>query len=66
MDNDNVRAEINALEIGEAANFPLERLDYVLSCRNRLQAVTGKKFSSKRNKSLNIVTITRKEDDKPK
>lgn len=59
MDNENIRAAINALEKGEAANFELSRYDYVLSCRNRLQTSTGKKFSSKKNNAAGTVAITR-------
>ena len=61
MDDKNIRAEINALEVGESATFPLTRLEYVLSCRTRLQSVTGKKFASKRDKDKGTVVITRKE-----
>lgn len=60
MNNEeNIRAEINALEVDENVSFPIERIEYVLSCRNRLQSATGKKFTSKRNKEEGIVVITR-------
>ena len=42
-----VRAQINDLEVGDAVGFPISRLDYILSCRTRLQNTTGKKFSSR-------------------
>ena len=56
-----VRARINGLEIGQAVEFPLERYDYVVSCRTRLQTTTGKRFSSRTNKCDGVVIITRKE-----
>jgi len=59
MAKDNIRAQINALEIGHVASFPLDRYEYVLSCRTRLQTSTGKKFSSKKNKKTGLVQITR-------
>lgn len=59
MDNNNIRAAINALEKSETANFDLTRYDYVLSCRTRLQKTTGKKFSSKINNAAGTVAITR-------
>lgn len=54
-----VRAQINELEVGDAVGFPVTRLDYVLSCRTRLQQTTGKKFSSRVDD--NTVFITREE-----
>lgn len=58
----NVRKEMNALKVGEAADFPIERYDYVLSCRTRLQTISGvKRFSSSTEKA-GFVTITRLED----
>ena len=56
-----VRARINGLEIGQAVEFPLERYDYVVSCRTRLQTTTGKRFSSRTDKARGVVIITRKE-----
>lgn len=56
-----VRARINGLEIGQAVEFPLERYDYVVSCRTRLQTTTGKRFSSRTDKGDGVVIITRKE-----
>lgn len=60
MEQTNIRATIDALEVEQSATFPIARLEYVLSCRTRLQAVTGKKFASKRDKGLGTVVITRK------
>lgn len=60
-----VRAQINDLEIGASANFPIERYDYVVSCKTRLQTTTVvKRFSSKMDTEAQVVTITRN-DDKP-
>lgn len=60
-----VRAQINALAVGGSVDFPLERYDYVVSCRSRLQTTTVKRFSSKINKDRGEVTITRDEDIVP-
>lgn len=42
----NVRAEINALEVGDVAMFPIARYEYVLSCRTKLAKATGRAFKS--------------------
>lgn len=60
MGSKNVRATINALEVGQSAEFPLRDYDYVLSCRTRLQTSTGRKFSSRKDKARNVVVIKRK------
>ena len=63
-----VRALIKNLAPGEAVAFPISRLDYVLSCRTRLQTTEGKKFSSKTDTDAAVVTITREPEvtpDKP-
>lgn len=57
-----VRAQINELEINASVDFPLERYDYIVSCRTRLQTTTVKTFSSKIDKDAQVVTITRDED----
>lgn len=57
----NVRAEINALEIGHVATFPLEQYEYVLSCRTKLQTSTGKKFTSRKLSNRGLVAIKRKQ-----
>lgn len=58
----NVRKEMLGLAIGESADFPIERYDYVLSCRTRLQTITSvMRFSSSTEKA-GLVTITRLED----
>lgn len=57
-----VRAQINDLEVGQAAEFPLSRYDYIVSCRTRLQTTTGKQFTSKIDKDRGTVGITRDED----
>ena len=61
MEQINVRKVMNDLKIGESADFPIERYDYVLSCRNRLQKSEGKRLSSSTEKA-GFVTITRLED----
>ena len=53
---------MNELEIGGAADFPLARYDYVVSCRTRLQTTTNKTFTSKIDNERDVVTITRGED----
>lgn len=57
-----VRAQINELQIGGAADFPLTRYDYVVSCRTRLQMTTDKRFTSEIKRETSVVTITRIED----
>lgn len=52
----NVRGELNALEIGATARFPIERYEYVLACRTKLSKTTGKKFSSTTNATHVIIT----------
>lgn len=56
-----VRARINGLEVGANIEFGLDRYDYVVSCRTRLQTTTGKRFSSRTDKVRGVVIITRKE-----
>lgn len=58
MGDINVRKQINALACGEDAEFDIERYDYILSCRTRLQQSTGKRFSS-HTQTVGKVTITR-------
>lgn len=60
--NKSVRAQINDLEVGASAAFPLERYDYVVSCRTRLQVTTGKLFTSKMDSDNKVVVITREKD----
>lgn len=60
-----VRARINELEVGQAAEFPLVRYDYVVSCRTRLQTTTGKQFTSRIDKDRDVVVITRDNDKDP-
>lgn len=57
-----VRAQINGLQIGAEARFPLGRYDYVVSCRTRLQMTTGKRFSSRIDNEAGEVVITRDAD----
>lgn len=58
-----LRSQINDLEIGDAVGFPIDRIDYVLSCRTRLQQTTGKKFSSRIDGET--VFITREKENTP-
>lgn len=60
--NKSIRAQINNLEVGASVAFPLERYDYVVSCRTRLQVTTGKLFASKMDSENKVVTITREKD----
>ena len=57
-----VRAQINDLEVGASVAFPLERYDYVVSCRTRLQITTGKSFTSRMDSDNKVVVITREKD----
>lgn len=57
-----VRAQINGLTVGTEVRFPLERYDYVVSCRTRLQMTTGKRFSSRIDNEAGEVVITRDAD----
>lgn len=59
MAKQNVRGELNALEIGDWANFPLDRYEYALSCRNKLQGSTEKKFKSLKQKDVGRVYFQR-------
>lgn len=43
----NVRAEIIALEVGDKADFPILRYEYVLSCRTKLAKALGRTFDSR-------------------
>lgn len=58
----NVRKDMLALEVGQSADFPIERYDYVLSCRTRLQTTTGVRRFSSSTEKVGFVTITRLED----
>lgn len=58
-----VRAQINGLSVGTEVRFPLERYDYVVSCRTRLQMTTGKRFSSRIDNEAGEVVITRDADE---
>lgn len=57
-----VRALIDDLEVGASVNFPLERYEYVVSCRSRVQLVGRKRFKSTTDKEAGVVVITRTED----
>lgn len=59
MEDQNVRGEMNALEIDEWVYFPLKRYEYTLGCRTKLQDATGKKFKSKKFKSAELVGYQR-------
>ena len=59
-----VRAIINSLAVGDSENFPLDRYEYVVSCRTRLSTTTVKQFTSKIDREAQVVIITRL-DDKP-
>lgn len=54
-----VRAQIKNLGVGESASFPLERYDYVVNCRTRLQFGTELKYTSSIDRDKNEVVITR-------
>lgn len=54
-----VRAQIKNLKVGMSADFPLERYDYVVNCRTRLQFGTELKYTSTIDREQNVVTITR-------
>ena len=54
-----VRAQIKNLQVGMSADFPLERYDYVVNCRTRLQFGTDLKYTSSIDRDNNVVTITR-------
>lgn len=59
MAKQNVRGELNALKIGEWANFPLDRYEYTLSCRTKLQGSTNKIFTSLKQKEVGRVYYQR-------
>lgn len=43
----NIRGTIASLKVDDCATFPIERADYVLSCRSRLQKVLQTRYESK-------------------
>lgn len=53
---------MNALGVGESVEFSLLRYDYAVSCRQRLQLVTPKRFTSTIDQNTGVVIITRLED----
>jgi|GEM_PF-5318909 hypothetical protein len=57
----NVRESINDLDVGASTSFPLERYDYIVSCRTRLQTTTQKRFSSEIDRDNGVVKIIRTE-----
>lgn len=60
MASENVRAAIISLGVGEKVTFPMHRYEYVLSCRNKLQTIYGRKFASKKLSETNQIAIIRK------
>ena len=60
-----VRALMNAMQIGETLSWPMERYDYVVNCRTRLQMASVKRFSSTTKAQDGQVTIERLEDAEP-
>lgn len=55
----NIRQTIAALEVGEFHDFPIEKYEYVLSCRTRLQKTLKRKYPSEQLDD--VVRITRTE-----
>lgn len=56
---ENVRATMKALEVKQFHDFALERYDYVVSCRTRLQNATGRTLTSEILRDIKKVRITR-------
>lgn len=54
-----VRALMNAMAIGETLSWPMERYDYVVNCRTRLQMASVKRFTSTTKAIDGQVTIER-------
>lgn len=54
----NIRGDLNALNVGEWASFPIEHYEYSLSCRTKLQS-TGKKFKSQKQTTAGLVWFQR-------
>jgi len=57
-----VRAQMNAMTIGEKLSWPMERYDYVVNCRTRLQMASDKRFTSTIKEVAEHVTIERVAD----
>lgn len=53
------RAQINDLEVDQRVDFPLERYDYIVNCKTRLQFGTEKVFTSRIDRAAGIVEIKR-------
>ena len=50
---------MNAMQIGETLSWPMERYDYVVNCRTRLQMAGVKRFTSTTKTIDGQVTIER-------
>lgn len=57
-----VRAQMKAMKIGAKLSWPMERYDYIVNCRTRLQMSTLMRFSSTTKEVDGQVTIERLED----
>lgn len=55
----NVSASIRALDVGDVADFPLNRYNYVVSCRSRVALSKGTAYTSEINRDNDTVRITR-------
>lgn len=54
-----VRAQINELPVGQSVGFPLDRYDYAVNCKTRLQMGNDKRWTAKIDRPTNQVIITR-------
>lgn len=54
-----LRATILALIPAQSAEFPLERYEYIMSCYQRVQHKTGRKYATKIDREKGVVNVTR-------
>lgn len=53
---------MKAMKIGAKLSWPMERYDYIVNCRTRLQMSSLMRFTSTTKEVENFVTIERLED----
>lgn len=54
-----LRRQIIDMEVGDTVPFPLDRYDYVVSCRQRIATNLGRTITSSTDKVAGVVRLTR-------
>lgn len=57
----NIKAIIVALEVGNTADFPVERFDYVRVVASNTGLAMGRKYKTATNRDERKITVTREQ-----